>query len=52
MKRLLSIAIFLAFVAEPAMAHIGHGPTASLAAGFVHPFSGFDHVTVMLMVGL
>ena len=52
MKRPLPIAIFLTFVAEPAMAHIGHGPTASLAAGFVHPFSGFDHVAVMLMVGL
>ena len=52
MKRLLPIVIFLTFVAEPAMAHIGHGPTASLAAGFVHPFSGFDHVAVMLMVGL
>jgi urease accessory protein len=24
----------------------------SLAAGFVHPFSGFDHVIVMLTVGL
>ena len=44
MKRLLPIVILLTFVAEPATAHIGHGPTASLAAGFVHPFSGFDHV--------
>jgi urease accessory protein len=52
MKRLLPIVIFFTFVAEPAMAHIGHGPTASLAAGFVHPFSGFDHVLVILMVGL
>ena len=52
MKRLLPIVILLTFVAEPATAHIGHGPTASLAAGFVHPFSGFDHVLVMLMVGL
>jgi urease accessory protein len=26
--------------------------TASLTAGFVHPFAGFDHVMVMLMVGL
>jgi len=52
MKKLLPIATFLTFVAEPAMAHIGHGPTTSLAAGFAHPFSGFDHFLVMLMVGL
>jgi urease accessory protein len=52
MKRLLPIVILLTFVAEPAMAHIAPGPTASLATGFVHPFSGFDHVLVMLMVGL
>jgi urease accessory protein len=52
MKKLLSIITFLSFVAEPAIAHVGHGPTASLTAGVVHPFSGFDHVMVMLMVGL
>jgi urease accessory protein len=52
MKRLLPILIFLTFVAEPAMAHIGPGPTASFTAGFVHPLTGFDHVMVMLMVGL
>lgn len=52
MKRLLPVLILLTFVAEPAMAHVGHGPTASFNAGFVHPFSGFDHVLVMLMVGL
>jgi urease accessory protein len=52
MKKLLAIAAFLTFAVEPAMAHVGHGSTASLAAGFVHPFSGFDHVLVMLMVGL
>jgi len=52
MKRLLPIATFLTFITQPAMAHIGHGSTASVTAGFVHPFSGFDHVLVMLMVGV
>jgi urease accessory protein len=52
MKKLLPIVTFLTFVAEPAIAHVGQGPTVSLAAGFVHPFSGFDHVIVMLTVGL
>src|SRR5262249_11448488 len=52
MKRLLPITTFLTFVTHPAMAHIGHGSTVSVTAGFVHPFSGFDHVIVMLMVGV
>jgi urease accessory protein len=52
MKKLLPIATFLTFVVEPAIAHVGHGSTASLTAGLVHPFAGFDHVMVMLMVGL
>jgi urease accessory protein len=52
MKKLLPIATFLTLVADPAMAHVGRGSTASFAAGFVHPFSGFDHIMVMLMVGL
>jgi urease accessory protein len=52
MKRLLPIVILLTFVAEPAMAHIASGPTESFTAGFVHPFAGFDHIMVMLMVGL
>jgi len=52
MKKLLPVVTLLTFVAQPAMAHVGHGSTASFSAGFVHPFSGFDHVAVMLMVGL
>jgi urease accessory protein len=40
-----------------ALAHAGHGVDAavgfagSLAAGLVHPFSGFDHLLAMLAVG-
>jgi urease accessory protein len=35
-----------------AMAHIGVGSTESFAAGFGHPYSGLDHITVMVAVGL
>lgn len=34
-----------------AMAHTGH-PVDGALSGFVHPFSGADHLVAMLMVGL
>lgn len=34
-----------------AMAHPGH-PVGGLASGFAHPFTGLDHITAMLAVGL
>jgi len=43
--------IFAAAVVPVAQAHPGHGP-ASLAAGFLHPFSGWDHLLAMVAVGL
>ena len=36
----------------PAEAHVGAGTTSSFAAGFMHPLSGLDHMTVMIAVGL
>jgi urease accessory protein len=36
----------------PAFAQVGHGTTASFAAGVAHPLSGLDHMTVMVAVGL
>jgi len=45
------ILIFAAAVVPVAQAHPGHGP-ASLAAGFLHPFSGWDHLLAMVAVGL
>jgi urease accessory protein len=42
----------LALTAVPvAHAHPGHGP-ADLSAGFVHPFTGWDHLLAMVAVGL
>jgi urease accessory protein len=52
MKRLLPTAALLMLAAGPAIAHVGHGSTASFTAGLGHPFGGLDHVTVMVLVGL
>ncbi len=53
-KRLCLSAILLLAASIPAYAHvgIGIGTTSSFAAGFMHPLSGLDHMTVMIAVGL
>jgi urease accessory protein len=46
-------AILLLAAAMPAYAHVSIGTTtASFTAGFMHPLSGLDHMTVMIAVGL
>ncbi|TPL57919.1 protein hupE [Mesorhizobium sp. B2-4-2] len=52
MKRTALSAILLMAAAMPAYAHVGAGTTSSFAAGFMHPLSGLDHMTVMVAVGL
>ncbi|UVK39356.1 HupE/UreJ family protein [Mesorhizobium sp. AR10] len=52
MKRTAFSAILLLVAAMPAYAHVGAGATSSLSAGFMHPLSGLDHMTVMIAVGL
>ena len=56
MKRLPLILAAVLAGSAPAFAHVGiHagvGSTASFAAGLAHPFSGLDHITVMVAVGL
>ncbi|MEI8717980.1 HupE/UreJ family protein [Mesorhizobium sp. ISC11] len=51
-KRLCLSAILLLAAALPAYAHVGLGTTSSFTAGFMHPLSGLDHMTVMIAVGL
>lgn len=51
-KRLYLSAILLMAASMPAYAHVGIGTTSSFAAGFMHPLSGLDHMTVMIAVGL
>jgi urease accessory protein len=51
-KRLCLSAILLVAASMPAYAHVGIGTTSSFTAGFMHPFYGIDHMTVMIAVGL
>ncbi|MEP6565334.1 MAG: HupE/UreJ family protein [Mesorhizobium sp.] len=52
MKRTALSAILLLAAVMPAYAHVGVGTTSSFVAGFSHPLSGLDHMTVMIAVGL
>ncbi|MDP1966141.1 MAG: HupE/UreJ family protein, partial [Reyranella sp.] len=52
MNRILSVFALLMLGATPALAHVGHGATASFMAGVAHPFGGLDHIAVMIAVGL
>ncbi|KQU80063.1 protein hupE [Mesorhizobium sp. Root102] len=51
-KRLCLSAMLLLAASIPAYAHVGIGTTSSFTAGFMHQFSGLDHMTVMIAVGL
>ncbi|MGZ8252156.1 MAG: HupE/UreJ family protein [Methylophilaceae bacterium] len=51
MKKQTLLGLVLAGTSTLAMAHPGHG-LESTYAGFMHPFSGWDHLLVMLAVGL
>lgn len=48
----MKLAVFLValLAAGPALAHPGH-EVAGFAAGFAHPFTGWDHLAAMIAVG-
>jgi urease accessory protein len=48
----IALAAVATLAATPAFAHVGIGATSGFAAGFAHPLSGLDHMTVMIAVGL
>lgn len=52
--RALSLILAAALVALPsaALAHTGHGDTATLMHGFEHPLGGIDHILAMVAVGV
>jgi urease accessory protein len=52
-KRYGTLLSLVALLAAPmvAQAHPGHGPY-SFAGGFLHPFTGVDHLLAMLAVGM
>jgi urease accessory protein len=45
-------AALAALHAQSAFAHVGQAEAAGLLTGFLHPFSGADHVLAMVAVGL
>ncbi len=46
------LALALALLPTAALAHTGHGDTAGLVHGFMHPIGGIDHVLAMVAVGV
>jgi len=52
MRRLPLFAAAFMMLATPAAAHVGPHAESGLAAGFLHPFTGLDHLLAMLSVGL
>jgi len=52
LKHFVPAAVVMLAATVPALAHTGVGPTTSFSAGFMHPLSGLDHLTVMVAVGL
>ncbi|HEU01865.1 hypothetical protein LCGC14_0287720 [marine sediment metagenome] len=52
LKRLSLIAASLFAATAPAFAHINPAEHGSLLTGFVHPLLGWDHVLVMIAVGI
>jgi urease accessory protein len=43
---------FASLLSKPAAAHTGTGLPGGWIAGFIHPFSGIDHLLAMISVGL
>ena len=46
------IALLLILIPTAAFAHTGHGDTAGILHGFMHPIGGLDHVLAMIAVGV
>ncbi len=52
MRQLLRLSIVpAALIAAPALAHSGHGIGGGFGAGFLHPLTGWDHLSAMLLIG-
>lgn len=46
------VGVLLGFISQASFAHTGNGIEGSMFAGLLHPFTGIDHLLVMLVVGL
>ena len=51
-KKSLLLAIAIGLMAGSAEAHPGHLGAHGIVEGFIHPFTGFDHMIAMIAVGL
>jgi len=47
-----SLFALVAMMPEVAQAHVTEGPIGGFTAGIAHPFTGIDHLTAMLAVGI
>ncbi|MGA8005121.1 MAG: HupE/UreJ family protein, partial [Burkholderiales bacterium] len=50
--RRITVGLLLASISGAAAAHPFHGVAAGAAAGFLHPFTGLDHLVAMVAVGM
>ena len=48
----LSLGLLVLLTSNVALAHTGHGVSATLASGFLHPLTGLDHLLAMVAVGI
>lgn len=52
LRRWLFASLVLLVFANPVHAHVEAGHSGGFAAGFAHPWSGWDHIIAMVAVGL
>lgn len=52
MKKSILLGVAASLVSGAAWAHPGHELHAGFAAGFMHPLTGWDHLLVMLALGI
>lgn len=52
MTKFTLLALPVALLATPALAHVGGHDAATFADGAAHPLTGLDHIAVMVAVGL
>lgn len=52
MRKIILLTIVALAASTSAFAHPGHGLESGFAAGFMHPFTGWDHLLVMFALGI
>jgi urease accessory protein len=52
MKKIMLLALLALTASASAYAHPGHGLESGFAAGLMHPLTGWDHLLVMLSLGV